>query len=68
VNGGKTKVWFQAATMPTTSVVPRSPGEEAGKVVRYSFELQSLASHAGQGSVTTSQIVRQAYTLNFYSG
>ncbi|MFN7951026.1 MAG: hypothetical protein U0610_04825 [bacterium] len=69
LNSGKTRVWFQIATMPNTvSFTSRSTGEEAGKTVKYSFELQSVATHAGVGSITLSQMVSQTYNLNFYSG
>ncbi len=69
INSGKTKVWFQVATLPNSvSFVNRQTGEEAGKTVKYSFELQSLATHGGVGSVTISQIASQVYNLNFYSG
>ena len=69
INSGKTKVWFQIATLPNSvTFQSRQTGEEAGKTVKYSFELQSLASHGGVGSITLSQVVSQTYNLNFYSG
>ncbi len=69
LNGGKTKVWFQIATLPNSvSFQSRQTGEEAGKTVKYSFEIQSLGSHAGVGSMAVSQVVSQTYGLNFYSG
>ncbi len=69
VNLGKTKVWFQASIIPNSvTFASRQVGEEAGKTVKYSYDLQSIASHGGVGVVTISQILTQAYNLNFYGG
>ncbi|MBK7977067.1 MAG: hypothetical protein IPK07_28655 [Deltaproteobacteria bacterium] len=69
VNSGKTRVWFQVATLPgSVSFQTRQTGEEAGKTVKYTFELQSVSTHGGVGNVTISQLVSQVYSLNFYSG
>jgi len=69
LNGGKTRVWFQVATLPgSVSFQSRQTGEEAGKTVKYTFELQSVSTHGGVGNVTISQLMSQVYNLNFYSG
>ena len=60
-------VWFEIENRPALTVYGgQYPGQEAGKVVEYTYTVRSIASPPGGGALRVERDVRQPYLVSFY--
>ena len=64
---GQAQVWFEVAMNPDgIAFSNRLRGEEAGRSVRYEFELRSTSRCPNNSVMQLEQRIRQTYSLPFY--